>query len=109
MCIRDRDTAIVYIQQAGNDNYANQSGRSINSSLANTGTNGEEVCKINDMASNVREWTTEYSSYAYSSNAYPCVSRGGNFYHSSNYTAYRTSNNATDSYGNIGFRLSLYL
>ncbi len=103
------DTAIVYIQQAGNDNYANQSGRSINSSLANTGTNGDEVCKINDMASNVREWTTEYSSYAYSSNAYPCVIRGGYYYNSRSYTAYRNHVIATIAGDYVGFRLSLYL
>ena len=103
------DTAIVYIQQAGNDNYANQSGRSINSSLANTGTNGDEVCKINDMASNVREWTTEYSSYTNSSRAYPCVDRGGNYYSSYGYTADRNFSGATFANSTVGFRLSLYL
>ncbi len=103
------DTAIVYIQEAGNTNYANQDGKSINTSLANTGANGDEVCKINDMASNVIEWTTEYSSYTYSSNAYPCTNRGGFYNISSGYTAYRTPSNETDSDNLIGFRLSLYL
>ena len=69
------DTAIVYIQEAGNSNYANQTSK--NSSLANTGENGDEVCKINDMSSNVVELTTEYSTITDSSIAYPCIVRGG--------------------------------
>ena len=102
------DTAIVYIQECGNTNYANQNSK--NSSLANTGTNNDEVCKINDMASNIREWTTEYSSYAGSSFAYPCVTRGGYCYHSSGYAAGRNNDGiATLSVGGIGFRLSLYM
>ena len=85
----------MYIQEAGNINYANQTSK--NTSLANTGANADEVCKINDMASNVREWTTEYSSYTYSSAAYPCTFRGGFYYNSYSYTAYRHDDNATDS------------
>ncbi len=100
------DTAIVYIQEAGNSNYANQTSK--NSSLANTGANTDVVCKINDMASNVREWTTEYSSYTRSS-AYPCTGRGGYYTYSHYYTAYRDYNDATVSRNDFGFRLSLYL
>ena len=103
------DTAIVYIQEAGHDNYANQKGTDINNSLTNTGTKQDEVCKINDMASNCFEWTTEYSSVAYSSSAYPCVGRGGNYLYSNNYSAYRGYYFATDSSYLISFRLSLYL
>ena len=101
------DTAIVYIQEAENTNYANQ--KSKNTSLANTGKNADEVCKINDMASNLVEWTTEYSSYANSSYAYPCTSRGGRYLYGNVYTAYRGHDNATYSDAYIGFRLSLYL
>ena len=101
------DTAIVYIQEAGNINYANQTSK--NSRLANTGANADVVCKINDMASNIREWTTEYSSNTDSSGAYPCTGRGGLYGSSNRYTAYRISNYATLSYNNFGFRLSLYL
>ena len=103
------DTAIVYIQEAENSDYANQNGYSINTSLANTGTNGDEVCKINDMSSNVREWTTEYSSNTVSNRAYPCTNRGGVFSTNFGYTAYRVYRSATDSRNDIGFRLSLYL
>ena len=53
------DTAIVYIQNfSGDTDYSRQNSKNI--SLSNTGTNGDEVCKINDMASNTFEWTTEY-------------------------------------------------
>ena len=101
------DTAIVYIQEATGLNYANQISK--NSSLADTGKNNDEVCKINDMASNIREWTTEYSSYANSTSANPCTSRGGYYYNSDYYMAYRFFNSATYSDVYIGFRLSLYL
>ena len=101
------DTAIVYIQEAGNINYANQ--KSKNTSLANTGKNTDEVCKINDMASNLAEWTTEYSSSTYSNGVYPCTYRGGYYSSSTGYTAYRNRNLATYSFFLNGFRLSLYL
>ena len=101
------DTAIVYIQEANNIDYANETSR--NSSLANTGTNNDEVCKINDMASNNYEWTTEHSSDTYSSVAYPCVNRGGDCNGSGNCTANRNFGNATLSHFGFGFRLSLYV
>ena len=101
------DTAIVYIQEAGNTNYANQ--KSKNSRLANTGKNADEVCKINDMASNVFEWTTEYSSNTRTGIAFPCTFRGGGYNYSNRYTADRNDLNATYSHSSIGFRLSLYL
>ena len=101
------DTAIVYIQEAGHTNYANET--SVNSRLSNTGVNEDDACKINDMASNAREWTTEYSNYADSVDAYPCVNRGGNFGYSDNYTSCRYINYATSSYRDFGFRLILYI
>ncbi len=91
------DTAIVYIQEASTPNYANATRKHTN--LSNTGNLAEgvkdEVCKINDMASNVLEWTTEHSSRTDSDSAVPCVSRGGNFTSSSDYTANRYSHYAT--------------
>ena len=101
------DTAIVYIQEAGNSNYANQTSK--NYSLANTGANADEVCKINDMASNIYELTTEYSSNTDSFGAFPCTRRGGVCFSSSYYTAIRRNDNASSSNYYIGFRLSLYL
>ena len=70
------DTAIVYIQNfSGDTDYSRQT--SLNKSLANTGVNNDEKCKINDMSSNIREWTTEYCTNVPSSNPTPCTSRGG--------------------------------
>ena len=65
------DTAIVYIQAMGNSNYANQTDG--NGTLKNTGSTEDEKCKIFDMAGNLYELTTEYSTYSYSSHAYPCT------------------------------------
>ncbi len=101
------DTAIVYIQEAGHENYANKADG--NGTLKNTGATGDEVCKINDMASNLREWTTEYSTYTTSSNAYPCTHRGGYYSYSYFYTARRYYTDATYSDYNYGFRFSLYM
>ena len=101
------DTAIVFIQEAGKTNYANQGSK--NSTLANTGSNSDEVCKINDMASNIAEWTTEYSSNTSSSTAFPCTNRGGYYLLSNLYTAGRNGTSADGSHAYIGLRLSLYM
>ena len=102
------DTAIVYIQEFSNDtDYSRQN--SLNTSLANTGANGNEICKINDMSSNTTEWTTEYSSTTHSTNAYPCAYRGGYYYNSTYYTSGRYNGNATDSGNYLAFRPALYL
>ena len=103
------DTAIVFIQAMGNgnENYANKP--SVNSSLANTGTTGDEVCNIHDMASNCLEWSTEYSTYTSYSSAYPCVSRGGSCSSSSYYTAFRNGSFATAKNTSSSFRPLLYV
>ena len=100
------DTAIVYIQECGNTNYANQKGTDKNTKLINTGTGQDEVCKINDIASNIAECTTEYSS---NSGFYgPCTSRGG-VYSSSSYCTSSRNGIPVTSTSNVGFRLSLYM
>ena len=102
------DTAIVYIQNfSGDTEYSYK--KSINSILANTGNNNDEKCKINDMASNTYEWTTEYSANAISSNAYPCNSRGGGCYDSYGYTSFRDGSYATVSSEFRTFRPTLYM
>ncbi len=103
------DTAIVFIQECGKINYANQDGYSINNNLINTGTGQDEVCKINDIASNIMEWTTEYSSYNNSSNTSPCIGRGGYYYDSNPFATIRSTDSATNKYSSVGFRLSLYM
>ena len=102
------DTAIVYIQNfSGDTDYSRQN--SLNTSLANTGVNSDEKCKINDMASNTREWSTEYCTNTNSSNASPCTYRGGSYSDSSFYADSRNYNYASSSYYNISFRCELYL
>ena len=92
----------------GNANYANAT-RVTNTSLMNTGSTGDEKCKIFDMAGNTREWTTEYSTITGSSSASPCAVRGGNCNGSGNSTSSRYSYGATYSYGYISFRPLLYV
>ena len=102
------DTAIVYIQAMGNSNYANAD-RGTNTTLMNTGATGDEKCKIFDMAGNILEWTTEYSIYTNSSNAYSCVGRGSDYNHSFRYTSYNTRNYPTDKSCYISFRTTFYV
>ena len=101
------DTAIVYIQAMGNSNYANQA--DVNGTLKNTGSTEDEKCKIFDMAGNLYEWTTEYSTNTVSSSASPCTFRGG-FYNGSFFsTSFRYNDVATSSIRNISFSPLLYV
>ena len=102
------DTAIVYIQAMGNSNYANQTDG--NGTLKNTGSTEDEKCKIFDMAGNLYELTTEYSTSTSSSTAYPCATRGGHYDYSSYCTSTRGNvYNATFSNSSISFRPLLYV
>ena len=99
------DTAIVYIQAMGNSNYAYTV--SPGSGLMNTGERGDERCKIMDMAGNIQEWSTEYST-----SSVHCVQRGGEFTNSNSFAATRESANraTSSSYGDRqGFRVGLYI
>ena len=99
------DTAIIFIQKmSGKDDYACQS--SFNSgSPTTTGTSGDVEFNIYDMASNVREYSTETSSNSNS----PCVSRGGSYGSSdfSTRTRYGYFSGITNK--NYGFRPILYV
>ena len=101
------DTAIVYIQAMGNENYANKS--SVNISLSNTGTIGDKVCNIHDLASNCYEWSTEYSTHTEHIYAFPCVYRGGFYGYSDYYTASRDYNPVTWNGSVFSFRPLLYI
>ncbi len=104
------DTALVYIQEfSGDIDYSWKDGPSIKSSLTNTGANKDERCKINDMASNDVEWTTEYSTSTYRSNAYPCTYRGGSYNSSYICTSGHGSISATDGSEVVTFRPALYM
>lgn len=69
-----------------------------------TGTSGDKICNIYDMAGNVLEWSTE----KYSNNDTPCVNRGGRYINNDFYTSSRTvyKDNANIT---RGFRPILYL
>ncbi len=102
------DTAILYIQKFSEDeDYSRQNSK--NHTLDNTGKNGDEVCKINDMASNCYEWTTEKSVGTDNSDASPCVRRGGCYSYSYDFTSRRYFRNVTSSYGDHTFRPILYI
>ena len=101
------DTAIVFIQEMGNNNYANKADG--NGILKNTGTIGDEVCNIHDMASNCYEWSTEYSTGTNTGYASPCVNRGGHYSNSNDYTARRDNYYATTVGSYHSFRLTLYV
>ena len=106
------DTAIVYIQNfSGDTDYSKQVGLRINSSLVNTGANSDEKCKINDMASNTKEWSTEYCDRSWSGIAHPCTHRGGWYDDPFSLlcTADRYNLDATDSGSSISFRSALYM
>ena len=102
------DTAIVYIQNFSEDaDYSRQT--SLNTSLANTGTNNDERCKINDMSSNLREWNTEFSTIVSDSFAFVCGARGGEYSNSTYYVGDRGSARAMVSGNNISFRTIVYM
>ncbi len=107
------DTAIVFIQSMdeANSNYANANRNTTgNRVLKNTGETGDEVCNIFDMAANIKEWTTEYSTYKPNSGAGPCVGRGGIYNeYGSDYTANRSTYYAITSRLDISFREVLYV
>ena len=104
------DTAIVYIQAMGNSNYANANGDTTgNTDLKDTGSTGDQKCKIFDMVGNTSEWTTEYSTGATISFAYPCTLRGGNCNASSLYTSNRNYSCANDDFSTASFRPLLYV
>ena len=104
------DTAIIYIQDFSDDiDYSWQDGKSIKSSLTNTGVNKDEKCKINDMASNTFEWITEYSTNSSTTSSGPCAYRGGDYNYNNIYTSSRYSNDAAGNYNSVTFRTILYM
>ena len=104
------DTAIVYIQNfSGDADYSKQNGRSINTALTNTGANSDEKCKINDMASNNLELTTEYCTYVDNGINYPCTCRGGIYNNYSVFTDFRTHTNNKNDDHILSFRSTLYM
>ena len=89
------DTATLFLQTfGGNNKYSRQ-----------TGTDNDKQCNVYDMASNVREWTTE----TFSNSGSPCTYRGGSYYDSGSYTSSRSIFIASYNLSGIGFRPLLFL
>ena len=102
------DTAIVFIQEMGNTNYANK--KSVNPTIMNTGTINDKVCNIFDLASNCCEWTTEYCHLSVSMSGGPCNNRGVyRLDYSKGNAAGRYFSVATDKYYNGSFRTVIYI
>ena len=106
------DTATLFLQTCGEEKYSRKT--SVNNSLASRGTNSSDytgtrdtVCNVYDMASNIREWTTETSD----NSIYPCVRRGGDYNgrNSSLCTSDRFYNDTSYSGDNYGFRPLLFV
>ena len=101
------DTAVLFIQNCTNTKYSRQT--TVDESFHYTGTTKDVKCNIYDIASNVREWTTETSSYSGS----PCVLRGDFYRHSyygaKCYTSHRCNTNTSAKDDTFGFRPILYL
>ena len=104
------DTATLFLQTCGEEKYSRKT--SVNNSLASRGTNSSDytgtrdtVCNVYDMASNIREWTTETSH----SSGSPCVIRGGSYYSSNFCTCFRNYYDSSTSYDSYGFRPLLFV
>ena len=104
------DTATLFLQTCGEEKYSRKT--SVNNSLASKGTNSSDytgtrdtVCNVYDMASNIRELTTETSNGSDG----PCVSRGGDCFISTFDTSCRDDNGTSNSNDNLGFRPLLFV
>ena len=98
------DTATLFLQTFGGNNKYSRQNSSNNGSLATTGTDNDKQCNVYDMASNVREWTTETCSDSDN----PCTDRGGDYDSSDYYTSYRCGTSKSSSSITFGFRPILY-
>ncbi len=108
------DTAIIFIQTySGKTDYASHNESKTTKAFTATGKNNDKYCNIWDMSGNAYEWTTEYSTYAITSDFHPCVYRGG-YYNADlglaiNYTSYRYYHRTTYSLSDLGLRPLLYV
>ena len=98
------DTALVYIDKcSGKKDYAFQTDSS--GKLSKTGEKNDEECKINDMAGNAIEWTTERANYGDLNG----IIRGGNYYNSEICASDRNGASSSQVGNSLGFRPILYL
>lgn len=107
------DTAIVFIQNySGDTDYSKENAQTFNTNLSNTGVNGDKVCNVYDMASNISEWTTETTLLGsmapdvYTNHA--CTNRGGRFANK-NFASIRVASGFDGRSNQHGFRPIIYL
>jgi len=102
------DTTMQFIQQTV-PSYLKSKEFTGKKQLKKTGQNEDCVCNIYDLAGNVREWTTEYSSNGYYSYLSSCVVRGG-YFENQDFTAisrYYNGEFVANAY--IGYRMIVYM
>lgn len=90
-----------------NSNSVKQVQSNGNGILLTTGASDDcQKMNIYDLAGNVWEWTLEYTSDTFT----PCAIRGGSYGYSGSYgpASSRYGSDTANSYGNVGFRESLY-
>ena len=108
------DTAIIFIQTYSTETDASSyASQNKSTSFANTGKSNDKYCNIFEMSGNADEWTTEYSTYSYTSYFRPCVNRGG-YYNADDgeayrYTSYRGNGYTTGSDSSSSLRSLLYV
>ena len=98
------DTSVTYKDIT--DESKPEKTKAENSSLLVATGQTTPVCNIYDMGGNVLEWTTESCSYKFSPYAMRGGDGSGKFAHDA--AGYRI-NNPGDAYGNVGFRLTLFM
>jgi len=103
------DTALMYIHNcSGTSNYGLIKNSGQSSGLADTGTRNDVKCNIFDMKGNLREYTTESSSYLPTTGIYQPVTLRGAYYDLTTYMAVnRVYANQTNNYEHEGFRAVL--
>jgi len=105
------DTALIFITKAIDSEYSKKTDG--NGTLKNTGEredgSTDKICNIYDLASNLVEHTTEYSSFRTGAPAvYPGVTRGGYYKSTGSTPGGRGRSQTSSSYAYFGFRVSLY-
>jgi len=102
------DTALIFIQAYSEQNtYAatqNQTGVSSPVISGERANGKDKVCNIYDMASNVREWSTETSCDTSGGESRPCVYRGGDYSYTSVPASFRGYYTTSYGYNYLAFR-----
>ena len=110
------DTALNFICQTNTEGY--ELATTTDDAYGNIGTKNKTqtggypadcYSNVYDLLGNCYEWTTEYSSYTFGSGSYRCVIRGGGYFFSGDYAAFRSGYTTGRSYSYFSFRLQLYV